>query len=212
MPVITVSRQYGSGGSAVAQRIAERLEWTLVDNAFIDRVAERVGLSTEEVARREERLPGLIERLAASLSASSPEIFIATPVSTGELQIPDRHLVQVTQAVITEAVQRDDVVLVGRGAQSYLGERRDILHVFVVAPTDMRIQRTAERLHVSLKDAAKTVADRDNGRRRYVETHYGRTWDDPANYHLVVNCGLLTYDEGAQLVVGVAEGKGWSNH
>jgi cytidylate kinase len=209
VPVITVSRQFGSGGSAVAQRVADRLDWTLVDNAFIDRVAERVELPAEEVARREERLPGLIERLATSLSASSPEIFLGVSEPTGEFSIPDRDLVQVTQAVITEAVQHDNVVLVGRGAQSHLSARRDVLHVFVVAPRETRVQRVAERLSLSFKDADKAVAERDNGRRRYVDTHYGRVWDDPANYHLVINCGILSFDEGAHLVIEAATDRGW---
>ncbi len=158
---------------------------------------------------REERPPGLIERLAASLAVSSPEVFIATSASAGEFPTPDRELVRVTQAVITEAVQHDNVVLVGRGGQSYLAERAETLHVFIVAPRETRVQRVAERLHLSLKEAARTVDDRDDGRRRYIETHYGKTWEDPANYHLVVNCGFLSFDEGAQLVIDAASAKKW---
>ena len=78
MRVITVSRQYGSGGSVIAKMVADRLDWTIVDNDFVDRVAERVGLPPEDVAEREERVATLIERLASTLAISSPELFIAT--------------------------------------------------------------------------------------------------------------------------------------
>src|SRR5256885_5688524 len=62
-PVITVTRQYASGGSDVAHRVAVALGWTVIDNEFVDQVAERAGLPAAEVAQREERAPGLLERL-----------------------------------------------------------------------------------------------------------------------------------------------------
>ncbi|MFQ6047485.1 MAG: AAA family ATPase, partial [Gemmatimonadales bacterium] len=61
---MTISRQFGAGGSAIAQLVAQRLVWPLIDNEFINRVADRAGLSPEEVAQHEERVPGLVERLA----------------------------------------------------------------------------------------------------------------------------------------------------
>ena len=75
MAVITISRQYGSGGSTIAQLTAEHMGWQLVDNQFVDRVAEELNLPAEEVARRETRRPSLIERLAASLVASTSDAF-----------------------------------------------------------------------------------------------------------------------------------------
>ena len=77
MPVITISRQYGSGGSHVARLVAARTGWQLIDNEFVDRVAEQAGLSRSEVEEREERVPTLVERLARALASSSPEVFVA---------------------------------------------------------------------------------------------------------------------------------------
>jgi len=76
MAVITITRQYGAGGSLVAQLVAERLGWTVIDNEFISEVARRAGLPAEEVAAREERAPSMIERLAAALAVSAPEMFV----------------------------------------------------------------------------------------------------------------------------------------
>ena len=78
MTVIALARHYGAGGSAVARSVAERLGWTLVDNDFIDRVADRAGLPPQEVADREETAPSLIDRLAQSLAATSPDVFVAS--------------------------------------------------------------------------------------------------------------------------------------
>jgi hypothetical protein len=77
-PVITVTRQYASGGAALAREVAEALGWTVIDNQFVDEVARRAGLPPAEVAGREERAPGLLERLARTLAVASPEMFITS--------------------------------------------------------------------------------------------------------------------------------------
>src|ERR1041385_834238 len=98
--IITISRQFGAGGSEVARRVATELGWRVVDNELIDRVAARAGLPPEEVARKEERAPGFVERLARALARSAPELFprqaeAATQTAEG---IP----VRVTEAVVGE--------------------------------------------------------------------------------------------------------------
>jgi len=202
--VITVSRQYGSGGSVIAKMVADRLGWTIVDNDFVDRVAERVGLPPEEVAEREERVATLIERLASTLAISSPELFIATSDLSSEATRSSGEIVQVTEAVIQEAVEHGNVVLVGRGAQAYLANRDAMLHVRIVAPRADRVRAAARRLDVSKKEAERTVATRDQGRKEYVHTHYQRDWNDPCNYHLIVNSALVSYEGAADLIVAAA--------
>ena len=75
-PVITFTRQFGSGGSDIARLVALALGWELIDNEFIDAVARRAGLPAAEVAQREERAPGLLERVARTLAVGSPEMFM----------------------------------------------------------------------------------------------------------------------------------------
>ena len=203
MAVITISRQYGSGGSTIAKLTAEHLGWQLVDNQFVDRVAEELNLPPEEVASRENRRPSLIERLAANLVASSPEDLIASE-TTGEHATPDLEMHRLTQAVILEAVQHGHAVLVGRGAQFYLRNREDVLHVLVVAPRDVRVRRIQKRLDITEKEAEKKVANVDDARSDYVATHYQRKWADPACYHVVINSGFLGYEQAADLIAASA--------
>ncbi len=73
--LITISRQYGAGGSEVAQRVAAALGWRLVDNEMVEQVAARAGLKPEDVAELEERVPTFVERLARTLAAATPELF-----------------------------------------------------------------------------------------------------------------------------------------
>jgi len=197
--VVTVSRQYAAGGSAVAERIATGLEWTLIDNRCIDLVAARLGVSPEEVAEHEERVEGLIDRLARTLAAASPETYLtATPPDA--TTSPELEIHRVTQAVLDEVTREGNVVLVGRGAQAFLGSRPDAVHVYVVAPREVRVASAAERLDLSPADAARRVDEVDQRRRVYVRERYGRQWDDATNYHLVVNTGALG-EEGAAAVV-----------
>jgi cytidylate kinase len=202
--VITISRQYASGGSSIARLVAQHLGWTLIDNEFVDRVAAQAGMPRQEVAKLEERVAGLMERLARALAVSSPELFVTTGETPTTGPSKEDEIVRVTERVITEAAQHDHVVLVGRGAQAYLAERADTLHVYVVGPREVRIARAMDRLKATRKDAEHTVDDIDNGRRQYVRQHYGRTWDDPANYDLVVNTRKFSYEAAADLIVRAA--------
>lgn len=199
MAVVTISRQFASGGSDIARLVAHSLGWALIDNGFVDQVAERAGLSKEEVLQREERVPGLVERIARALAVSSPEVLVAAPEVPDAMSREERML-RVTERVIQEAVQEGNVVLVGRGAQACLAHREKTLHVYIVAPRDARIKAAMLRLDIDRKDAERRVDEIDEGRRRYVKTHYQRQWDHPANYHLVVNSAEFGYEGGAEVI------------
>jgi cytidylate kinase len=207
MAVITISREFGSGGSDIARLVASRLGWTLIDNEFVERVAERAGCSSEEVQQQEERVPTLIERLARALTVSAPEMFAAAADPQITLP-PEDRLVRMTEAVIAEAVQRGHVVMVGRGAQAYLAEREGTLHVYIVAPREQRIAAIVRRLGVPADEAARRLDQVDGGRDRYVRTHYARAWNEAANYDLVVNTGQFSYEQAAALIVAAAQARG----
>jgi cytidylate kinase len=208
MAVITITRQYGAGGSEVARGVAERLGWTVVDNEFVGEVARRAGLPRETVAAREERTPSLIERLGQALAISAPEIFVP---SAPPAAAPDEEaLIRVTERVIAEAAEHGRVVLVGRGAHAYLDAPRDAatsLHVYVVAPRDARVQTIMRRLSVEEAAAGRSVDEVDHARARYLERYYGRRRDDAASYHVVVNTAWLGYDGAADVIAELARRK-----
>jgi cytidylate kinase len=209
MAVVTITRQYGAGGSLVAQHVAERLGWTVIDNEFVGEVAQRAGLPPEEVAAREERAPSLIERLASTLAVAAPEVFV--PAAAREHEPDEEALIRVTERVIAEAATHGRVVLVGRGATAFLGtapEGARALHAYVVAPRGVRIRTVAERLAVGTEEATKMVDDIDAARERYLERYYGRRRDDAANYHVVVNTAWLGYAAAADLIVAAVRQAG----
>lgn len=207
-PVITITRQYASGGSDVARLVAAQLGWTVIDNEFVEEVARRAGLPAEEVAQREERAPGLLERLARTLAVASPEMFIATATAP-PVEQDEATIVKVTERVIAEAAAHGRIVLVGRGAQAVLAQRPDALHVYVVASKPWRMKLAVERLGVDPARVEKVVDETDRRRDQYVKTYYGRRRQDVANYDLVVNAERLGIDGAVAVIVGEAKRRGW---
>jgi cytidylate kinase len=202
MPIITISRQYGSGGSEVAELVARALDWHLYDNALVDEVASRLGMTVAEVSAREERMPSLAERLASAISLAAPEVM----PSVGDAAVPpsEERIVQVTQRVIEEAVQAGPAVLVGRGAQCMLAKRSDALHIFCYAPLDVLTAYAVSNLGVPRDEARKRVIEMNARREEFVKRHWSREWGDFSNYHLCVNTAWLGLEGTADLVTRVA--------
>jgi len=207
-PLVTVTRQYASGGSDIAALAASQLSWTLIDNEFVEEVSRRAGVPAEEVAQRAERAPGLLERLARTLAVASPEMFITT-AGVPRVEEDESRIVKITERVIREAAAEGRVVLVGHGAQAVLAQRDNALHVFVVASKPWRVKQAIERLHVDPARADKVVDETDHERDRYVKTYYGRSRNDPANYDLVLNAETLGFDGAANLIVAEAKRRRW---
>jgi cytidylate kinase len=209
-PVITVTRQYASGGSDIARLAAAALDWTVIDNEFVDEVARRAGLPADAVAARDERAPGLLERLARTLAVASPELFMSA-TAVPRIEQDEAAIVKLTERVIAEAAAHGRVVLVGRGAQALLAQRPppDALHVYVVASKPWRVQFAVERLGADPATAERVVDDIDRQRDQYVKTYYGRHRHDVGNYDLVVNTERLGIEGAAALVVAEARRRRW---
>src|SRR5687767_15158103 len=203
MPIITISRMFGSGGSEVAAHVANELGWTLLDNALVERVAARLGRTPVEVQAIEERVPSLAERLADTLALGSPEI--VSPALSAPLPPTEERLLEVTEHVINDAVARGPVVLVGRGAQQYLAKRSDALHVLCYAPKAVLVQRVLEREGITPEAATRRVDETNKRREQYVRRYWHRSWLALENYHLCVNTDWLGIEGAASLIVKVAE-------
>lgn len=202
MSVVTISRLYGSGGSEVAALVAKELGWSLLDNAVVDAVAARLGITPAEVAAREERIPSLAQRLAEAMALGSQDWL--SPLSAEKREPTDEQLIEVTHRIVNEAIARGPLVLVGRGAQAMLAERGDAIHVFCYAPRGALIARSMTRDRLDEHGAAKKVDDTNAHREQWVRKHWGRSWRDHANYHLAVNTDWLGIAGAADLIVYTA--------
>lgn len=202
MPVITVSRMFGSGGSILAADVARALGWTLVDAAFVEGIANRLGRTPASVEAMEERLPSLAERLADAFAFGASEVVSA---SLGTPMPPtEERLLEVTRRVIDDTLARGPAVLVGRGAQSYLRERQDALHILCCAPHESLVERVMQREGIPREEADGLVREKNRQRHEYVRRYWNRDWLAPGNYHLCVNTAWLGLDAASDLVIRVA--------
>src|SRR5438552_3894809 len=161
-PVITITRQYASGGSEVARLVAGALGWTVIDNEFVDQVAERAGLPAAEVAQLEERAPGLLERLARTLAVASPEMFLASAAAP-PVERDEATIVQVTERVIAEAAAHGRIVLVGRGAQAVLARRPDARHPATLTARAVAAPPSATAAGVPIRSASVPTSSEPSG-------------------------------------------------
>ncbi len=172
-------------------------------------MAHLAGLSPDEVARREERAPGLLERLARTLAVASPEMFITTGGSPPPVESEEELVTTMTERVIAEAAAEGRVVLVGRGAQAVLATRRNALHAYVIASKPFRRKVAIERLGVDATKVDKVIDETDQQRDQYVKTHYGRNRQDLTQYDFVLNAERLGFEGAAELVVAEVKRRGW---
>jgi cytidylate kinase len=205
--IITISRQYRAGATAVSARIAEQLGWDVVDDAFTAAIAERSGLSPDDVRSLEESVPSFMERFAQSSALSFPEFLVSTPSAIEEPEAV--KLAHVSRDFIEELGRRDRIVMVGRAAAAVLASERDAIHVRLVASHEYRVKIAISELGLSKEEAQSTVDERDTNRELYHKEMFGRDWNDPVNYHMVLNTELLGADGAADLIIARARALGW---
>lgn len=205
MPIVTLSRMFGSGGSEVAAELSNRLNWALLDNAFVERVAVGLHTTPAHVQAIEERRPSLAERIADAFAYSSQEM-LSAPLGA-PLPPTEERILEVTHRVIDEAVARGPVVLVGRGAQAWLASREDAVHILCVAPREACIARVVERERVTPAEAARMVDETNRERQAYVRRNWKREWLDASNYHLCINTAWLGIAGAVDLVEQVVRAR-----
>ncbi|HOM99428.1 MAG TPA: cytidylate kinase-like family protein [Acidobacteriota bacterium] len=197
--IITISREFGSGGRDIAARLGARLGWRVVDRDLVRSVAERLGVPEQEVAERDEQVAGLAERVGAYLADVFPEMLLPPPPLN---RLDHRTVRTLVETTLREAAERSPVIVVGRGSQCIFAGRPNALHVRVWAPFEIRVSRMAERLGLDLKDARERVAREDAQRREFLRRCYGIEMADQRHYDLVVSTAHLDVE---QVVAALAE-------
>lgn len=203
MAVVTVSRQYGSGGRDLARRVADLLGARYVDSELIAEAARRVGAPADLVSQRDERVQSQAERLLESLRLAFTGLRRPTErLALGSAGVfSDAEMLQATRLAIKEVAADGNAVIVGRGAQMVLRNEPATIHVHVIAPLDQRIETVMKRRGISREAARQRIAEIDNSRAEYLHTNYQADWEDPSLYHLTLNMGLLSQVLAAEVVV-----------
>jgi cytidylate kinase len=225
--VITVSRQLGSGGSYIATAAAEALGYRYLDREILQRAANAAGYPDEEMVQalaRHERIPGILERMldalgrmsavpivpSATLREGQAYVELMDSLLTAEVmasrkrqQAAEGYLELVCDTILSLA-ETGNVVIVGRGGQVILRERRNVLHVRVVASYPTRVRNLMAHLDISREEAQSQIEESDRDRARYLKRYHDVDWADPLLYHLVINTDRVPVPLGEHLIVETA--------
>ncbi|MDR1248948.1 MAG: cytidylate kinase-like family protein [Treponema sp.] len=194
--IITVSREFGSGGRTVARMIAERLGRAYYDNSLIAGIAREHGLS--EV---------FVKEYGEYAVSKSPLAFDFSIDNAGRyesgLSIYDQlYIFQHTY--ITNLAEKGPCVIVGRCADFILQERKDCLHAFFYADMDFRLDRIAHSSGRKIDNPEKQLKEMDERRKTYYRHYTSRRWGESRNYHISMNSGAIGISQCADLVAALA--------
>jgi cytidylate kinase len=206
MPVVTLSREYGSGGGVVGRGVAELLQADLLDSELCDEVARRLQIPPQAVQRWEERKESVILRLLRTLESAQPEAAVGSPTVADVVQrAPDPERVwAVVQEVIREEARTRSAVIVGRGGAFILAGWPGVYHFRLVAPRDWRIRRMSGLTRLTLEEATRRVDAADRDRAAFLRYRFGAGASEAHHFHLVLNTMLLGLEQTIRIIAQVA--------
>src|SRR5271156_5415161 len=181
--IVTIEREYGSGGGEIAQLLAKQLGWKLWDQLLTEEIARRADCPKAVVEGREEKTDPLYYRLFKSFLRGSYE----GSINAHKLKLVDSEcILKFTEIVVQEAAKSGNSVIVGRGSQQFLRNRQDTLRVFLYAPREDKLRRLLAR-GKNEKDAEQLVDTVDRERIDFIQKYFHVEWPDRAVYHTMIN-------------------------
>jgi cytidylate kinase len=181
--VITVEREYGSGGADIAKRIASRLGWKLWDQLLTNEIARLMECECSVVEEHEEKRDPLYYRLLRAFMRGSFEGSLNAP----RLKMADTDCIrEVVERLVKRIAEGGQCVIVGRGSAYYLHNRRDAFHVFVYAPLDEKVRRLRAG-GKSESEAIQLAETVDRDRADFIKQYFGVEWPDRHRFDLMIN-------------------------
>lgn len=197
--IITVSRQFGSGGRSIAKEVAKALGYDYYDSELVEKVANETGFDPSYIADAGEYAPG---RSILSYALSS-----STPHTAGNHMSASDYLWTTQSRIITELAEKGNCVIVGRCADFILRDREDCLNVFIHAKDDYRAKRIVELYGVRDKSPLKRLEEKDAKRKVNYKYFTGREWGSIENYHISLDSSALGSEACVKIIAEIAKGE-----
>ena len=187
--IITISREFGSGGRFIGEEVAKKLGITYYDKNIISEIAEKSGLSPEYIQESAELSPkkGLFAYAFAGRDITGKSV--------------EDMVYEAQRKVILELAEKESCVIIGRNADFILKDRNDVLNVFIHGDMPEKIQRISQLYHVREQDAVKMIADTDKRRMTNYNFYTDQKWGKASNYTLCLNSSQLGYDRCEAIIM-----------
>jgi cytidylate kinase-like protein len=184
--VVTLEREFGSGGGVIAAQLAARLGWKLWDQLLTEEVARRLGCECRAVEERQEKQDPIYYRLLKAFMKGSVEGSLNAP----RLNVVDTECIRDVMAkLLPEIVEEGNCVIVGRGSSYFLSGRTDAFHVFIYAPFEERVRRL-ESTGKSERDAIDLAETVDRDRAEFIKQYFNVEWPGRDRFHLMLNSAM----------------------
>ena len=191
--IITISREFGSGGRFIGEEVAKKLGIAYYDKNIINEIAEKSGLSPEYIRENAELSPkkGLFAYAFAGRDVTGKSL--------------EDMVYEAQRNVILELADKEPYVIIGRNADFILKDRDDVLNVFIHGDMPVKIQRISQIYHVSEKVAAKMIEDTDKRRMTNYNFYTEQKWGMASNYTLSLNSSQLGYVRCEKMIMGCVD-------
>ena len=179
--VITISREYGSGGRYIAQLLAKKLGIKLYDKELIEKVKEETGYSKDYIEQNEQKRVGTD--------------FINDNAMTNEDELFNAEF-----SIINDLYEKESCIIVGRCADYILKDKKDVINVFVYSSTENKIKRAINYYNIKEKDAQKTIKQINKQRANHYKHYTQRQWGNPENYDICINSDYLGIEKSVDVI------------
>lgn len=188
--VITIARQYGSGGRTVGKMLAKELGIPYYNSSLVKMASEESGISEQLFTQLDEKLK------------NSPFLRMSTDIYTGDLIPPEsgdfvsaKNLFNYQAKVIKKLAETESCVIIGRAADFVLKDYPNVVSVFVHGSKEFNLARAMEQNSMTPSEMERFIAKKDKYRAEYYKHYTGREWTDARNYDLCLNCGKLGFEK-----------------
>ena len=191
--IITISREFGSGGRFIGEEVAKKLGIAYYDKNIINEIAEKSGLSPEYIQENAELSPrkGLFAYAFSGRDITGKSV--------------EDMVYEAQRKVILDLAQKEPCVIVGRNVDYILKDREDVLNVFIHGDMPEKIQRIVRLYNVEEKEAVKIMADTDKRRMTNYNFYTDQKWGKAGNYTLCLNSSQLGYDRCEAIIIECAK-------
>lgn len=202
MSVITIRGPLGSGAPEIGREVAQKLQADYVDREIIAEVASRLHRQEQDVLAKEMPASGLLGRIAEALEHSYgfDVGFEGAYLPSWQIPLNDTRYFQALETVVKELARGHSLVIRGRGSHFILKDYPGALHILVVAPFKVRVERVMQSLELTQENAKREIDHFDKSSREFIKRYFKAELEDPIHYDIVINTERLSFQAAAAIV------------